>query len=119
MDTTLNNNKNISDFCLKPLMKTKRHISLVRLHLLPTKKDSLLNFYLSVSKLRLCQPRLTRKIIRLPFFIARLGRYKTHFSFCRPGPFEKSPLMCRLGPLKKSPLLYRPVGKITPFVPVR
>ena len=38
MDTTLNNNKNINDFCLKPLMKTERHISLAYLHLLSTKK---------------------------------------------------------------------------------
>ena len=38
MDNTLDNNKNINEFCLKPLMKTERHISLAHLHLLSTKK---------------------------------------------------------------------------------
>ena len=40
--------KNINDFSLKLLMKTDRCISLAHLHLLSTKSDSLLNFYLPV-----------------------------------------------------------------------
>ena len=74
MDTTLNNNKNINDFCLKPLMKIERHISLAHLHLLSTKKIiKFLSDGFKTSSL-FCQPRLTRKIIRLSFFVARLGR---------------------------------------------
>ena len=38
MGTALNNDKNINDFCLKPLLKTERHISLKHLNLLSTKK---------------------------------------------------------------------------------
>ena len=36
-DTTLNNNKNMNGLCLKPLMKTEKHVSLAHLHLLSTK----------------------------------------------------------------------------------
>ena len=56
MDTTLNNNKNINDFCLKPLMKIERHISLAHLHLVLPMSDELLFLYPLVKKLCFAGP---------------------------------------------------------------
>ena len=83
MDTALNNNKNINDFCLRSLR------SVIKLLSVGFKASS--SFSL---------PKLTRNIIRLPFFVARPCLQKTHFSFCRPGPFEKLPVMRRHGPAR-------------------
>ena len=54
-------------------MKNEGHISLAHLHLLSTKKIiKLLSADFKTSSL-FCQPRLTRKVISLSFFVARLG----------------------------------------------
>ena len=122
MDTKLN--KNVNDFCLKPLMKFEIHISLVHLHLLSTKKIILLNFYLSVSKLRVCfvSPHWLIKLFVFFFFCSQTQPLKSSFLFLPawPGParLKKSPLMCCPGVLEKSPLMCRPgptqpVGKMT------
>ena len=117
MDTTPNNNKNINDFCLKPLMKSERHILLAHLHLLSTKNDSLLNFYLLVSKFHLfLSSRTDLRYYSSSFFCSQIWPLKNLF-LCLPppsgknhpwcaGPLEISPLMCwaRPGPMQTSNL---------------
>ena len=95
MDTVLNSNKNINDFCLNSLMKTETHfigtftfivikiIFIIKLLSAVFNKTSSL-FY---------RPRLIRNIIRLTFFVPSLGRYKTHFFFAGPArPVRKNHL---------------------------
>ena len=98
--------KNINDFSLKLLMKTDRCISLAHLHLLSTKSDSLLNFYLPVWKLHLCFVGLDWLTILFVFLFfwsqAQLSKNSFLFLSTRPvgknypsfaSPLEKSPLM--------------------------
>ena len=112
MDTKLN--KNVNDFCLKPLMKFEIHISLVHFHLLSTKKIILLNFYLSVSKLRVCfvSPHWLIKLFVFFFFCSQTQPLKSSFLFLPawPGPARwKDHLSCAGSA--------RPVGKIIPHLP--
>ena len=123
--------KNINDFCLKFLMKTERHISLAHLQLLSTKWFVIKLLSVDFKTLSLfSQPKLTRNIISLPFFVARPvvkklislfagpARSKNHLSYAgaaRPvgknhpscaGPLEKNHLSYA-GPLEKLPLKCR------------
>ena len=56
------------------------------------------------------QPRPTRSIIRLPFFVARPGRYKTCFFFCLPAPACSKKRLSFAGPV---------FGKIISDIPAR
>ena len=107
MDTTLNNNKNINDFCLKSLMKTKRHISLAHLHLLSPKSDTFYySFFCQLENLIFfLSAGLTHNIIRLYFFIFLPGLFENSFLFCRFDPCEKCPLICLPDPFEKSSLI--------------
>ena len=124
--------KNINEFCLKPLMKTKRHISLAHLHLLSIKQDSLLNFYQPVTKLCLCFVGLTERTdsqyYLSSFFCSQTLPLKNSFLFLptRPVLLKKSLIMCRHSSLEKlahwanhssfiNPA--RPIGKINFHVP--
>ena len=89
-------------------MKTERCISLTHLHLFLTKNViKLLSIGFNTSSL-FCQPRLTRKIIRL-YFLQPNSAVKKLTSLLG-GPFDKSHLICQPGPScwKKSPLICRP-----------
>ena len=114
MGCALNNNKNINDFCLKSLMKTERYNSQAHYYIYCRLKRfiiKLLSIGFKTSSM-FCRPRLTRNVIRLPFFCSQPLPLKNSFLFlpARPGPFKKSPIMCRPA---------QPVGKITRHVPAQ